>query len=102
MDAEETQSREIPTDYVAYLNQRTSPEDVQLEGVSVEIFPGVFRPATDAHLLAAHLGPYLRASESKAPSVLDTTSGSGILSAIAAAHGATGIALDINPTAVEN
>jgi hypothetical protein len=59
MEAEEKQARKVPQHYVEFLKRKAGRTLVTIEGVSAEIFPGVFHPATDAFLLAAHLQHYI-------------------------------------------
>lgn len=96
---EEQAARKVPKDYVAYLKRQTGTASAQIESVSADVFPGVFRPATDAFLLGAHLESYVG---SRSIRMLDTTSGSGILAVLAGSYGASGVAVDISPVAVEN
>ena len=81
---------------LAELRQKDTPYQVAVEGVEVTIFPGVFPPRTDTHLLARHL--HCAAGES----LLELTTGSGALSVLAGKRGAHGLAVDINPSAVNN
>lgn len=83
----------------AFLDQlkvRQEPVLYNVQGVEIIVNPGVFPPATDTKLLASHIKvkPGIR--------TLDLTTGSGVFSVIAGLQGATGVAVDINPQAVEN
>lgn len=75
---------------------RQEPVTYTIQGVEIMVSPGVFSPATDTKLLAAYIqtGPTER--------TLDLTTGSGVFSVIAGLQGVTGIAVDVNPKAVEN
>lgn len=75
---------------------RKEPAIYTIRGVKIIVNPGVFPPATDTKLLAAHI------HTSPLERTLDLTTGSGVFSVIAGFQGATGIAVDVNPTAVEN
>lgn len=90
---------EIRAHQRAFLDQvkaRKEPVSYTIEGVDIKVNPGVFPPATDTKLLAAHIhvGSGVR--------TLDLTTGSGIFSVLAGLQGATGVAVDINPQAVKN
>lgn len=82
--------------FLEQVKTRTEPVSFLIGGVEVIVNPGVFPPATDTRLLASHINvePGRR--------ILDVTTGSGIFSIIAGLQGATGIAVDINPSAVKN
>ncbi len=75
---------------------RKDPVFYTVQDVKIKVNPGVFPPATDSRLLAANI------QVSPAIRTLDLTTGSGIFSVIAGLQGASGIAVDINPEAVEN
>lgn len=78
------------------LQKRKRPYFVQVQGVKITICPGVFPPRTDTRLLVSHV------SIKKNTRILDLGTGSGAIAMIAGLRGATGIAIDINPRAVEN
>lgn len=83
----------------AFLDQiksRKGPAVYTVEGVEIKVNPGVFPPATDTRLLASHI------KTKPGERTLDLTTGAGVFSVIAGLQGATGIAVDINPVAVEN
>lgn len=82
--------------FLRQLKERTEPVNYLIEGIEIKVNPGVFPPATDTKLLAAHIN--IRHRER----TLDLTTGSGVISVIAGLKGATGIAVDINPAAIEN
>ncbi len=67
-----------------------------IEGVDIVVNPGVFPPATDTKLLAAHI------KVQRGERILDLTTGSGAFAIIAGLQGASGVAVDINPQAVKN
>jgi len=95
----EFDARKMPERYVAYLKNRDNLATMAVEGISVDIFPGVFPPATDTRLLACNLKPYIHKEGVR---VLDIASGSGVLAMLAGLYGASGLAVDISATAVEN
>jgi len=78
------------------LQKRKRPYLVQVQGVKITIYPGVFPPRTDTRLLIANL------SVNKKDRILDLGTGSGIIAVMAGLLGASGIAVDINPIAVKN
>jgi len=83
----------------AFLDQvkaRKEPINYTIEGIEMKVNPGVFPPATDTKLLASNIR--VKPGER----TLDLTTGAGIFSVIAGIQGATGLAVDINPSAVEN
>ncbi|RMF89747.1 MAG: methyltransferase domain-containing protein [Methanobacteriota archaeon] len=65
------------------------------DGVEIRMLPGVYEPAEDTFLLAKEIDA--RPGER----VLDMGTGSGLLGLIAARKGASVLAVDINPQAVE-
>jgi len=75
---------------------RTEPIKVIIEGVEIIVNPGVFPPATDTKLLAAHV------KIEPNQKFIDVTTGSGAVAVVAGVQGGTGYAIDINPAAVEN
>lgn len=75
---------------------RKDPVTFTIEGIDVTVNPGVFPPATDTKLLVANI------HSKKGERILDLTTGCGIAAIAAGLQGATGIAVDINPAAVEN
>lgn len=81
--------------FLAKQKERTEPIITTIEGIEVTINEGVFPPATDTKLLAlaVHVG--------KGDRIIDMTTGSGVVAIVAGKQGATGIAVDINPLAVE-
>lgn len=91
--------QEIRSHQRAFLDQvkaRQEPTTYTVEGIDIKVNPGVFPPATDTKLLAANIKT--RSGER----TLDLTTGAGTFSIIAGRQGASGIAVDINPAAVEN
>jgi len=72
------------------------PHTVKVSDLDIIVFPGVFPPTTDTRLIAGNI----RVSDGDR--VLDLTTGSGALAAIAGSQGASGVAVDINPEAVKN
>ena len=80
--------------------QKAKERKIQLpynvEGLDIIVNQGVFPPATDTRLLAAHIKVH------PGERILDLTTGSGALPVIAGLQGANGIAVDINPQAVRN
>lgn len=91
-----TEVQEHQRAFLQRAKERTEPIVMVIEGVECVVNPGVFPPATDTKLLAAHahLNPEARFA--------DVTTGSGMIPLIAGLSGATGYAVDINPLAVEN
>lgn len=83
-------------DFLEDLKARREPYTVAINGVDIVVYPGVFPPVIDSELLASHI--HVKSGDR----ILDLTTGSGVLAVIAGLQGATGIAVDINPTAVEN
>ncbi|MBI5151109.1 MAG: methyltransferase [Candidatus Pacebacteria bacterium] len=75
---------------------RTKSAMYTIQGIEISVHAGVFPPATDTKLLVSHI------KVAKGVRVLDLTTGSGITSIVAGLQGATGIAVDINPKAIEN
>ncbi len=67
-----------------------------VEGVEIKVNPGVFPPATDTRLLASYI------KTKPGERTLDLTTGAGVFAIVAGLQGATGVAADINPAAVEN
>ncbi|HEY4510034.1 MAG TPA: methyltransferase [Candidatus Paceibacterota bacterium] len=82
--------------FLEALQAKTEPYRVQIKGIELVVDPGVFPPTTDSRLLADYI--VVSAGEN----VLDLTTGCGTISVIAGLQGASGIAVDINPKAVEN
>lgn len=82
--------------FLAQSKFRLKPVLYKVQGVEIMVNPGVFPPATDTKLLAAHIKVIPGAR------TLDLTTRSGVFSVIAGLQGATGIAVDINPQAVKN
>jgi len=82
--------------FLKEVRERRKPVFYLVEGVKIKVNPKVFPPATDTKLLAANIET--RPGER----ILDLTTGSGVFALIAGLKGATGIAVDINPEAVEN
>ncbi len=67
-----------------------------IEGIEFVVNPNVFPPATDTKLLVAHIHC------KKGDKILDLTTGSGVVAIAAGLQGAHGLAVDINPSAIEN
>jgi methylase of polypeptide subunit release factors len=77
-----------------------NPYDVEVLGKQFRVFPGVFSPLyySETAFFASHLLPRLHATGR----FLDVGCGVGVNSVLAAAMGVDVVALDINPTAIEN
>ena len=75
---------------------RKEPISFVVEGIEVIVNPNVFPPATDTKLLVANI------RTKKGERTIDLTTGSGSAAIVAGLQGASGIAVDINPDAVEN
>ena len=75
---------------------RKEPVDFVIEGIKITVNPNVFSPATDTKLLVANI------HTKKGERILDLTTGSGVAAVAAGLQGATGLAIDINPSAVKN
>ena len=75
---------------------RKEPINFIIEGLELQINPNVFPPATDTKLLISNI------SSKKGERILDLTTGSGAVATKAGIGGATGFAVDINPSAVIN
>lgn len=82
--------------FLKALQAKTEPYIVKIRGIELVVDPGVFPPTTDSRLLADYT------IMSVGESVLDLTTGCGTIAVIAGLQGASGIAVDINPKAVEN
>ncbi len=96
---ESVNNEEIRAHQRAFLEKvkaATEPKNYNIEGVEIKVNPGVFPPATDTKILAAHIKTH------SGERVLDLTTGAGTFSVIAGLQGASGIAVDINPKAIEN
>ncbi len=83
-------------EFLKELKTKKEPYIVNMGGVDIVVHPGVFPPVTDSELLTAHI------CVKPGDKILDLTTGSGVSAVIAGLQGATGIAVDINPAAVEN
>jgi len=88
--------RDHTASLVQDVRRRKEPYAVSVAGVDILVHPGVFPPTTDSRLLAAHI------QCSAGTRVLDITTGSGVHATIAGLQGASGVAVDFNPAAVEN
>jgi len=75
---------------------RKEPLNFVVEGIEIIVNPNVFPPATDTKLLIANI------HTKKGERTLDLTTGSGSAAIAAGLQGASGLAVDINPAAVEN
>ncbi len=75
---------------------RIVPLEYRIEKLEITVNPGVFPPATDTKLLLTHVHP------KSGSRIADLTTGSGIIAVKAGLAGASGIAVDINPSAVVN
>jgi methylase of polypeptide subunit release factors len=82
--------------FLKRVKEKTKPSYYLIQSIEIKVNPNVFPPATDTKLLAENI------KITKGERILDLTSGSGIISVITGLQGATGIATDINPKAVEN
>jgi len=82
--------------FLEQLKAKKEPYIIQVQGIDVVVYPGVFPPVTDSRLLAAYIkvNPHDR--------ILDLTTGSGVSAIVAGLQGATGLAVDLNPAAVVN
>ncbi len=79
-----------------FIREQKSSYSITINGNEVLVDPGVWPPTTESRLLAEHI------HISPAERFLDLTTGSGVASVIAGKQGASGIAIDINPFAVNN
>ena len=75
---------------------RKEPVIFNVEGIEVIVNPHVFPPATDTKLLITNI------HTKKGERIIDLTTGSGSAAIAAGLQGASGLAIDINPDAVEN
>lgn len=82
--------------FLAKAKARRKPETFDVEGIEIVVNPGVFPPATDTKLLISHI------KCNKSHRILDITTGSGAAALTAGLQGASGLAVDINPLAVQN
>ena len=82
--------------FLAKAKKRNKPEIVDVEGLKIVVNPGVFPPATDTRLLVANI------KITKGNRILDASTGSGAAAVAAGLQGASGLAIDINPKAVQN
>ncbi len=81
--------------FLQSVKDRTQPVTVTIEDIEIVLNPGVFPPATDTRLLASCV------DVKEGDRFIDMTTGSGVIAIKAAKNGATGIAVDINPSAVQ-
>jgi len=82
--------------FLRKLSKIKKPYIIDVTGVEITVFPDVFPPRTDTFLLAENLRVKV------GDRILDMATGSGVIAVIAAFKGASGVAVDINPKAVEN
>ena len=75
---------------------RKEPVVLNVNGIEIIVNPHVFPPATDTKLLVTNI------HTKKGERILDLTTGSGSAAIAAGLQGASGLAIDINPDAVEN
>lgn len=78
------------------LISKKTPYTKEFENITLTFNKNVFLPCADTRLLARNFTP------TPGSSVLELTTGSGAISALAGTKGCFGIAVDINPFAVKN
>src|SRR5438046_234161 len=96
MKDKEKLARDNQAKFLVTLLKKDKPDFAIVQGVTVAVYPGVFPPATDTHLLASYI------HVKNGDTFLDLTTGSGALAVVAGKQGATGFAVDINADAVRN
>jgi release factor glutamine methyltransferase len=91
--------RKIRDHQEAFLDKakaRKIPLTYTINDITIIVNPSVFPPATDTKLLVENI--HAKVGER----ILDLTTGSGLFAIKAGLQGATGLAIDINPAAVNN